>query len=67
MSDTRLIERQALQTIHHDVIGDQIIIGLPWFRNGMPYRVLDPAPVLGADTAEVLREWLGHDLDGSSS
>lgn len=66
MSDARLVERQALQTIHHDVIGEQVIIGLPWFRNGEPYRVRGPAPVLGADGPAVLREWLGRDIDGSS-
>jgi benzylsuccinate CoA-transferase BbsF subunit len=66
MSDARLLARQALQAIHHDVIGDQIIIGLPWLRNGAAYRVRDPAPVLGADAADVLRDWLGRDVDGSS-
>lgn len=66
MSDRRLLDRQALQTIHHDVIGDQVIVALPWFRNGVPYRVGHPAPALGADGADVLRDWLGRGTDGSS-
>ncbi|MDB4873048.1 MAG: CoA transferase [Massilia sp.] len=59
MSDSRLTERQALQSIFHDALGEQVIVALPWFVDGAPYAVRGPAPVLGADRDDVLREWLG--------
>jgi crotonobetainyl-CoA:carnitine CoA-transferase CaiB-like acyl-CoA transferase len=59
MTDTHLLARKALQTIVHDTIGEQLIVGLPWRMNGRPYEVHRPAPKLGGDNEQVLKEWLG--------
>jgi benzylsuccinate CoA-transferase BbsF subunit len=60
MSDPRLTDRQALQSIFHGTLGEQVIVGLPWFVDDVPYPVRGPAPVLGADMADVLHDWLGR-------
>jgi crotonobetainyl-CoA:carnitine CoA-transferase CaiB-like acyl-CoA transferase len=59
MTEPRLTERHALQPIFHDVLGEQVIIALPWLLDGSPYPVRGPAPVLGGDRGDVLRDWLG--------
>ncbi len=58
MSDERLLGRQALQPIR-DEDGAQIIVGLPWRRDGVAYAVPGPAPSLGGNGEDVRREWLG--------
>lgn len=60
MTDARLLDRAALQMINHDVLGDQVIVGLPWQVDGSAYPVRGPGPVLGADREAVLRDWLGR-------
>lgn len=61
MTDEGLIAREALQTIEHDTIGTQVIIGLPWQVNGKAYAIAGPAPKLGAHKSDVVKEWLGRD------
>jgi crotonobetainyl-CoA:carnitine CoA-transferase CaiB-like acyl-CoA transferase len=60
MTDPRLTDRLALQSIFHDKLGEQVIVALPWFVDDAPYPVRGPAPVLGADMADVLADWLGR-------
>jgi benzylsuccinate CoA-transferase BbsF subunit len=59
MTEPRLTQRHALQSIFHDVLGEQVIIALPWLLDGSSYPVRGPAPVLGGDRGDVLRDWLG--------
>jgi benzylsuccinate CoA-transferase BbsF subunit len=59
MAEPRLTQRHALQSIVHDVLGEQVIVALPWLLDGAPYPVRGPAPVLGGDHEDVLRDWLG--------
>lgn len=60
MEDRYLLERGALQTINHQTIGDQLIIGLPWMVDGERYRITKAAPNLGEDKPGILGGWLGR-------
>jgi crotonobetainyl-CoA:carnitine CoA-transferase CaiB-like acyl-CoA transferase len=41
-------------------VGIRIHSGVPWSMSATPCRVRKPAPVLGADTDQVLMELLGY-------
>jgi crotonobetainyl-CoA:carnitine CoA-transferase CaiB-like acyl-CoA transferase len=60
MSDARLAGRGIWQRIHHPVIGEQTIVGLPWTFDGQPYEIGFPGPALGEHGDRVRKEWLGE-------
>jgi benzylsuccinate CoA-transferase BbsF subunit len=60
LEDLGLFERKALQTVDHDTIGKQVVIGLPWMVDGQPYEIHGCAPKLGADRDAVIKQWLGR-------
>jgi 2-methylfumaryl-CoA isomerase len=47
-----------MQTMHHPKVGDFKMPTWPVRFDGKP-PVVKPSPLLGADTAAVLSEWLG--------
>jgi len=60
LEDRTLRDRGFWKVLNHERIGEQTIAGLPWNTEGLSRQSLDTrgAPVLGADTDDVLREWL---------
>ena len=58
--DPVLNDAGVFQRIHHERIGEQTIVGLPWRFQGAPYRISHPAHDLGEDTGAVLRDWLNE-------
>jgi crotonobetainyl-CoA:carnitine CoA-transferase CaiB-like acyl-CoA transferase len=60
LSDARLAGRGIWQRIHHPVLGEQTIVGLPWTFDGQPYEIGVPGPALGEHGDQVRKEWLGE-------
>jgi benzylsuccinate CoA-transferase BbsF subunit len=58
-TDPHLMERGYLVSLEHPEIGRRIHAGIPWTMSGTPCRVESPAPLIGADTDEVLKSLLG--------
>jgi crotonobetainyl-CoA:carnitine CoA-transferase CaiB-like acyl-CoA transferase len=61
--DAHLRERGFLVELEHPEVGMRIHAGVPWTMSGTPCRVRRPAPVLGADTEEVLKSLLGYSTE----
>ena len=55
-------QRNIMQTIQHPTVGAFKMVGWPVRFSGNPPPV-KPAPLLGANTEEVLTHWLGLDKD----
>jgi crotonobetainyl-CoA:carnitine CoA-transferase CaiB-like acyl-CoA transferase len=60
LSDAHLAERGVFKTVHHDVVGDHMVIDVPIRMSATPGRYETSAPLLGADTDAVL-ESIGYD------
>lgn len=58
-TDPHLTERGYLVALEHPEVGRRIHAGIPWKMSGTPCSVKRPAPLLGADTDEVLTSLLG--------
>jgi crotonobetainyl-CoA:carnitine CoA-transferase CaiB-like acyl-CoA transferase len=58
--DPHLTQRGFLVQLEHPEVGKRIHSGVPWSMSATPCRVNKPAPVLGADTDQVLTELLGY-------
>jgi CoA:oxalate CoA-transferase len=57
--DPQVLAREMIQTVEHPVAGSTLLPGVPIKLSSTPGSIRRPAPVLGAHTDEVLREWLG--------
>jgi crotonobetainyl-CoA:carnitine CoA-transferase CaiB-like acyl-CoA transferase len=44
--------------VEHPVVGSEIICGVPWHMSATPGKVRHAAPLLGAQTDDVLSELL---------
>jgi crotonobetainyl-CoA:carnitine CoA-transferase CaiB-like acyl-CoA transferase len=60
LADVHLNERGAFATIVHPLSGPARFEGQPYRFERLQLVPESPAPILGAHTAEVLREWLGE-------
>lgn len=58
LADARFAGRGIWQKVHHPVIGDQVIIGLPWTFDGRPYEMHHPGPNLGEHSEAIRKAWL---------
>ena len=61
--DAHLNERGFLERLPHPEVGTQTHTGIPWRLRRRPNGVRSAAPVLGADTEEVLTRILGYSSD----
>jgi crotonobetainyl-CoA:carnitine CoA-transferase CaiB-like acyl-CoA transferase len=57
--DSHLRERGFLVELEHPEVGKRTHAGVPWTMSATPCKVRVPAPILGADTDEVLSSLLG--------
>jgi CoA:oxalate CoA-transferase len=57
--DPQVLARDMMQSVEHPVAGMTQLPGVPIKLSETPGSIRRPAPVLGAHTDEVLREWLG--------
>jgi len=62
LNDPTFLKNGTLQTIKHPVIGDYTMPAWPVRFGGKPAPV-KPAPLLGANNADVLESWLGKSPD----
>jgi crotonobetainyl-CoA:carnitine CoA-transferase CaiB-like acyl-CoA transferase len=58
--DSHLRGRGFLVELDHPEVGKRTHAGVPWTMSGTPCKVSRPAPLLGADTADVLTSLLGY-------
>jgi crotonobetainyl-CoA:carnitine CoA-transferase CaiB-like acyl-CoA transferase len=58
LSDPQVAHRGLIRTLDHETSGPVKIVGPPWKMTG-PQPDMTAPPVLGADMASVLSEWLG--------
>lgn len=58
-NDSRLWERGLWQNMQHNPRDTHPIVGLPWRADRTAYTVPRPSPRLGADTSDVVAQWLG--------
>lgn len=65
-SDPTFEERGIMQTVEHPVAGPYKMVSWPVRFGGRPPEV-KPAPLLGANNADVLAGWLGMDADAVES
>ena len=61
--DSHLRERDFLIELEHPEVGWRTHAGVPWTMSVTPCRVQRPAPILGADTDEVLMSLLGYSAE----
>jgi crotonobetainyl-CoA:carnitine CoA-transferase CaiB-like acyl-CoA transferase len=61
--DPHLRERGFLVELEHPEVGRRTHAGVPWTMSATPCRVERPAPILGADTDEVLTSLLGYSAE----
>jgi crotonobetainyl-CoA:carnitine CoA-transferase CaiB-like acyl-CoA transferase len=61
--DPHLRERGFLVELEHPEVGRRTHAGVPWTMSETLCRVRRPAPILGADTAEVLMSMLGYSAE----
>jgi crotonobetainyl-CoA:carnitine CoA-transferase CaiB-like acyl-CoA transferase len=62
-ADPHLVARRALVTVEHPEVGSERHIGNPLRLSRTPLRTAAAAPLLGADTAQVLTAVLGLGSD----
>jgi crotonobetainyl-CoA:carnitine CoA-transferase CaiB-like acyl-CoA transferase len=65
--DPRVAGRGVWQTILHDVIGEQTIVGLPWTVSGHTFDMDVPAPRMGEHGDEIIKDWLGSPSEVQST
>lgn len=58
-ADPHLLQRGAIVTLHHSLMGDERHIGNPIRPSRLPQRRAAAAPLMGEHTEEVLGEVLG--------
>jgi len=58
--DAHLRDRGFLVELEHPEVGRRTHAGVPWTMSGSPCKVRRPAPMLGADTDDVLTSLLGY-------
>jgi crotonobetainyl-CoA:carnitine CoA-transferase CaiB-like acyl-CoA transferase len=58
--DRHLNERGFFARLPHEEVGTRTHSGIPWQLHDSENGVRAPAPILGRDTKEVLRELLGY-------
>jgi crotonobetainyl-CoA:carnitine CoA-transferase CaiB-like acyl-CoA transferase len=61
--DPHLRERGFLVELEHPEVGRRTHAGVPWTMSATPCRVRGSAPILGADTDEVLMSLLGYSAE----
>lgn len=61
--DPHLRERGFLVELEHPEVGKRTHAGVPWTMSRTPCKVVRPAPILGADTDEILRSLLGFSTE----
>lgn len=61
--DSHIRQRGFLVELEHPVVGRRIHAGVPWTMSETPCQVRRPAPLLGADTDDVLSTLLGYSAD----
>jgi crotonobetainyl-CoA:carnitine CoA-transferase CaiB-like acyl-CoA transferase len=61
--DPHLLERGAIVTVHHPLVGDERHIGNPLRMSRLPQRTATAAPLMGEHTEEVLTSVLGLSID----
>lgn len=60
LDDPVLNARGFWRFVEHPILGRQQIAGLPWIMEPGPPPATAGGPLLGADTSDVLAEWLGY-------
>jgi crotonobetainyl-CoA:carnitine CoA-transferase CaiB-like acyl-CoA transferase len=61
--DPHLKQRGFLVELEHPAVGRRIHAGVPWTMSETPCQVRRPAPLLGADTDDILTTLLGYSAD----
>jgi crotonobetainyl-CoA:carnitine CoA-transferase CaiB-like acyl-CoA transferase len=61
--DPHLRERGFLVELEHPEVGKRTHAGVPWTMSATTCKVVRPAPILGADTDEVLKSLLGFSAE----
>jgi crotonobetainyl-CoA:carnitine CoA-transferase CaiB-like acyl-CoA transferase len=61
--DPHLRERGFLVELEHPEVGRRTHAGVPWTMSATPCKVRYPAPILGADTDNVLMSLLGYSVE----
>jgi crotonobetainyl-CoA:carnitine CoA-transferase CaiB-like acyl-CoA transferase len=61
--DPHLAARDFFVTLDHPEVGARMHVGVPWRMSTSPCAVRRPAPCLGADTDDVLRDVCGYGPD----
>jgi crotonobetainyl-CoA:carnitine CoA-transferase CaiB-like acyl-CoA transferase len=60
VEDRHLNEREFFTRLPHPEVGVYANIGIPWRLTHSPNGVQKPAPLLGQDTDQVMRDVLGY-------
>lgn len=58
-TNPHILAREAVQNIHHSVLGDRKCITPPWKFSETPAKIYRPAPLMGEDNEYVFGELLG--------
>jgi crotonobetainyl-CoA:carnitine CoA-transferase CaiB-like acyl-CoA transferase len=61
--DAHLRERGFLVELEHPEVGQRTHAGVPWTMSATPCKVRTPAPMLGADTDQLLSSLLGYSAE----
>jgi crotonobetainyl-CoA:carnitine CoA-transferase CaiB-like acyl-CoA transferase len=67
VEDPHLNERGFFTRLSHPEVGARTHMGMPWLLTHGPNGVRTPAPLLGQDTDQVLREVLDYSLQTIAS
>jgi crotonobetainyl-CoA:carnitine CoA-transferase CaiB-like acyl-CoA transferase len=60
VEDAHLNERRFFMRLPHPEVGERTHMGAPWLFTHAPNGVRTPAPLLGQDTDQVIRDVLGY-------
>jgi len=60
ISDPHILARGLFQSVHHPVLGNCRMPGLPWTRYASPRDPITSPPLLGEHTQDVWIEWQGE-------
>jgi len=63
VTDPHLHARRALENVDHPLYGRMVLPNSPLRFEGLPPLTIEPSRELGADNAEIYREWLGLAAD----
>ena len=61
MEDPSIIARNMIVEVEHPVAGKLKVPGIPIKLSETPGEILTPAPLLAADTNEIMKEFFGWD------